>query len=145
MQSLVLLFGRAGGQSKLVYGMRGEDVPMMADLFDWTPPPGYPNAPGFKEPTTSRDAAEKIKPVAKTLRDQALAVLKVEWPDGLTADEIAGKLGRSELSIRPRISELRELRAIEPRTTKGVVDRRENKSSGMSAIVWVARRSYGEW
>lgn len=112
---------------------------MTPDLFDWTPPPGYPETPGFKEPTTSRDAAEKIKPVAKTLRDQALEALRVAWPGGLTADEIAGKLGRSELSIRPRISELREQRAIEPSTRRGV------NASGMTAIVWVARRSYGEW
>lgn len=117
---------------------------MTPDLFNWTPPPGYPEDPGFKEPTTSRDAAEKIKPVVKTLRHQALEALRVTWPAGLTADEIAARLGRSELSIRPRISELRELRAIEPRATKGIVDRRDN-SSGMSAIVWVARRSYGEW
>lgn len=116
----------------------------MIDLFDWTPPPGYPNAPGFKEPTTSRDAAEKIKPIAKTLRDQVLNALRVEWPGGLTADEVAAKLGRSEFSIRPRLSELLRLRAIDPHTTKGVVTRRDN-ASGMSAIVWVAKRSYGDW
>jgi len=117
---------------------------MTPDLFDWTPPPGYPDSPGFKEPTTSRDAAEKIKPIARTLRDQVLGILQVEWPAGLTADEVAAKMGRKEFSIRPRLSELRDLRAIEPRTTKGVVDRRDN-TSGMSAIVWVARRSYGDW
>lgn len=110
---------------------------MMSDLFDWKPKPGYPSQPGWKEPTTSRDAAEKIKPIAKTLRDQALEALRVSWPGGLTADEIAAKLGRSELSIRPRISELRELRAIEPSTRRGT------NASGMTAIVWVAR--HGEW
>lgn len=117
---------------------------MMSDLFDWKPKPGYPSQPGWKEPTTSRDAAEKIKPIARTLRDQVLQTLRVVWPEGLTADEVAAKMGRKEFSIRPRLSELRELRAIEPRTTKSVVDRRNN-SSGMSAIVWVARRSHGEW
>lgn len=117
---------------------------MSHDLFNWTPPPGYPEEPGFKEPTTSRDAAEKIKPVVKTLRDQAIEALRLAWPGGLTADEIAAKLGRREFSIRPRLSELVKLRAIEPRTSKGVVERRGN-ISGMSAIVWVARRSYGEW
>lgn len=112
---------------------------MMADLFDWTPPEKYPHVAGWKDPTTSRDAAEKIKPVVKTLRDQALGALRLAWPTGLTADQIAAKLGRSELSIRPRISELRELRAIEPSTGRGT------NASGMSAIIWVARRSYGEW
>ncbi len=109
------------------------------DLFDWTPPPGYPESPGSKEPTTSRDAAEKIKPIAKTLRDQVLAALRIAWPSGLTADEAAAKLSRHELSIRPRLSELRKMGAIEATTV-----RRQN-ASGMSAIVWVAKRSYGDW
>jgi DNA-directed RNA polymerase specialized sigma24 family protein len=116
----------------------------MIDLFDWTPEPGYPHAAGWKEPTTSRDAATKVAPLAKTLRDQVLVTLRVVWPEGLTADEVAEKMGRREISVRPRLTELRHLRAIEPRTTKGVVDRRNNPS-GMSAIVWVARRAYGDW
>ncbi len=116
----------------------------MPDLFDWTPPPGYPNAPGFKEPTTSRDAAEKVAPVARTLRDQVLVVLRTEWPHGLTSDEVAAKLKRRDVAIRPRLSELRELRAIEPRVVAGVPERRANES-GLLVNVWVARRSYGDW
>lgn len=107
------------------------------DLFDWAPPPGYPSAPGHKEPTTSRDAAEKVRPAAKTLRDQALGALLDAWPAGLTADQVAARLGRSELSIRPRITELRAQGAIEPST------RRAANASGMTAIVWVARRHRG--
>lgn len=117
---------------------------MMNDLFGWKPTPGYPARPGFKEPTTSRDAAEKVAPVAKTLRDQVLVALRAAWPEGLTADEVAAKLGKREFSIRPRLSELLKVRAIEPRATKGIVERRNN-TSGMSAIVWVAKRSYGTW
>lgn len=117
---------------------------MTPDLFDWSPPAGYPSEPGFKDPTTSRDAAEKVKPIAKTLRDMVLEVLRIEWPGGLTADEVAVKLNKREFSIRPRLSELLKVRAIEPRTIKGVVERRDN-TSGMSAIVWVAKRSFGEW
>lgn len=111
----------------------------MSDLFDWTPPPGYPERPGWKEPTTSRDAAEKVEPIVATLRDQVLSAMRIAWPSGLTADEAAAKLGRSEFSIRPRLSELRKMEAIEPTTA-----RRPN-ASGMSAIVWVARRSHGDW
>lgn len=117
---------------------------MTPDLFDWTPPPGYPDAPGFKEATTSRDAAEKIAPIARTLRDQALQILRTAWPAGMTADEVAARMGKTEFSIRPRITELSKLRAIEKCNNKGAVLRRDN-SSGMSATVWVARRSYGEW
>lgn len=110
---------------------------MIPDLFDST-------LPGFKEPTTSRDAAERVAPIAKTLRAQVLAALRVEWPNGMTADEVAAKLGRREFSIRPRLSELLAMRAIQPLTIKGIVQRRDNVS-GMSAIVWVAKRSYGDW
>jgi hypothetical protein len=117
---------------------------MVTDLFDWTPPSRYPETPGFKEGTTSREAARKIKPRAQSLRDQVLITLRTAWPGGLTADEVATKVGKKEFSIRPRLSELRSLRAIEPRTTKGVVDHRPNES-GVAAIVWVAKRSFGEW
>jgi hypothetical protein len=117
---------------------------MSADLFNWKPPAGYPARPGFKEATTSRDAAEKVVPIAKGLRDNVLVVLRAVWPEGLTADEVAAKVHKKEFSIRPRLSELRAMRAIEPRTVKGVVERRPNESAS-DAIVWVAKRSYGEW
>lgn len=116
----------------------------MSDLFDWTPPPKYPEFPGSKTNGTSREAAVKMAPIAKTLRDQVLLTLRVRWPQGLTPDEIAAAMGKSVLSIRPRVTELHKLRAIEPRTVKGVVERRKNEST-MSAVVYVAKRSYGEW
>lgn len=111
----------------------------MSDLFDWTPPPKYPEHPGSKENTTSREAATKMAPIARTLRDQVLVTLRTAWPGGLTADEVATKCGKREFSIRPRLSELHKMRAIEPTTV-----RRQNVS-GMSATVWVAKRSFGEW
>lgn len=115
------------------------------DLFNWADQVlSYPRSPGFKERTTSRDAARKIAPRAQTLRDQVLITLRVAWPGGLTADEVARKVGKREFSIRPRLSELRNMRAIEPRATKGVVERRPNES-GVDAIVWVAKRSFGVW
>lgn len=114
----------------------------MTDLFDWTPL--YPSQPGYKEPTTSKAAARKMRPRAQSLREQVLITLRTTWPQGLTADEVATKVGKKEFSIRPRLSELRALRAIEPRTSKGEVETRPNES-GSDAIVWVAKRSYGEW
>lgn len=111
----------------------------MDDLFNWTPAPGYPISPGWKEPTTSREAAVKVAPVAKTHRDQALLALRMAWPAGLTADEVAAKLGRRELAIRPRISELKDMGAIQNSN-----QRRKNQN-GMSAIIWVAVRAHGEW
>lgn len=112
----------------------------MIDLFDWTPPPGYPRAPGFKEPTTSRDAAERIGPAAKSLRDHVLVVLRAAWPAGLTADEVAARMGKSVLSVRPRLSELRTAGQIFPALLPGARPLRRPNESGAGATVWVCRR-----
>lgn len=114
---------------------------MNNDLFDWTPPVGYPAQPGFKERTTSREAARKIAPRAQSLRDQVLITLRVAWPGGLTADEAARKIGKSEFSVRPRLSELRAAGEIMPAKLEGGTRplRRPN-ASGIDAIVWVCRR-----
>lgn len=113
----------------------------MIDLFDWTPPPGYPSTPGFKEPTTSRDAAERIAPEAKTLRDNAMKVLRAAWPAGLTAHEIAARMGRSIMAVAPRLSELRKTGDVMPAMQEGgAKPQRRSNESGCSAIVWVCRR-----
>lgn len=115
----------------------------MTDLFDWTPPAKYPDRPGWKEPTTSRDAAERVEPTAKVRRDEVLAVYRAAWPAGMTADEVAAKLGRSVLSVRPRVSELRKKGDVmpvmaEPRPSTKPLTRKNE--SGASAIVWTSRR-----
>lgn len=109
-------------------------TPKHPDLFEFTPPATYPEVPGCKEPTTSREAARKIAGRAPSLRDQVRTTLEVAWPGGLTADEVAGKMGKREFSIRPRLSELREMGEIMPTAA-----RRKNES-GVDAIVWVVRR-----
>ena len=95
----------------------------MTDLFR------YPDAPGAQDRDTSQAAADFIAPTAPQLRARALAV--VERSNGLTADEVAGRLGLSILSIRPRLTELSRLGKV--RDGGG---RRRNKS-GRNAIVWV--------
>lgn len=95
----------------------------MTDLFR------YPSTPGAQDRDTSRAAADEIAPTAPQLRARALAV--VERSNGLTADEVAGRLGLSILSIRPRLTELAHLGKV--RDGGG---RRKNKS-GRKAIVWV--------
>lgn len=87
----------------------------------------YPDFPGYKEHTTSKQAAIEVAGRAGTLRKLCLNCLK-ERP--FTADEIAGILGESVLSIRPRISELR---------TKGLIEKTKERrlnASGKQAIVW---------
>lgn len=72
---------------------------MSYDLFS------YPRAPGFKERTTSREAAQAMTD-AEALREQAFAVIRDAGAGGLTADEVATILERTVLSTRPRLSEL---------------------------------------
>ncbi len=90
----------------------------------------YPTVPGYKRSGTSQDAATDMESEAGTLRRLSLEILK---RGAATADEVADALGRSILSIRPRISEL---------VRKGLVtetgQRRTNRS-GKSAMVWTAK------
>lgn len=77
----------------------------------------YPDAPGFKvrgfpEPSTSQDAAIAMVEKAPRLRVMILSAM-VSTTCDWTADEMAAFLGLSVLSIRPRFTELQELRRIE--------------------------------
>jgi hypothetical protein len=89
----------------------------------------YPHQPGAQDRDTSQDAAAATARTAPILRAAALAVL--EKSNGLTADEVAGRLGMSILSIRPRLTELSRLGKV-----RDGGERRRN-ASGKSAIVWV--------
>ena len=91
------------------------------DLFD------YPASPGFKEDTTSREAAASMADAAPKLRDKCKRALSL---GPATADEVAGRLGLSILAVRPRITELHRLGAIQP-----TGERRAN-DSGRQAKVW---------
>jgi predicted ArsR family transcriptional regulator len=77
----------------------------------------------------SNAAGDRLRPKSPTLRELALVVLK-RHPAGLTADEIAERLGKSVLTIRPRVTELGAAGAI---TDTGA--RRVN-ASGATATVW---------
>jgi hypothetical protein len=94
----------------------------------------YPKTPGFKGPETSRMAAEAIAPTAAGLRAAVLAEYH-KAPAGLTADEVAARLGMDILAIRPRCSELVTMCELE-RT--GL--RRPN-ASGKQATVWRGSRN----
>ena len=87
----------------------------------------YPAVPGFKKRDTAIAAAAEIAPKAENLKRQVWIALN-DAPG--TADEIAARLNRSILSIRPRLSELAALSLINDTGT-----RREN-ASGKRAIVW---------
>lgn len=96
------------------------------DLFEHRA--AYPNAPGYKEATTSKAAAESIADAAPRLALMCLGTLHYHGP--LTADEIATKCDKSVLTIRPRITELAQQGKIEP-----TGELRKNES-GRRAKVW---------
>lgn len=91
----------------------------------------YPQAAGYKEPgATSQQAAEATVPRAQLLRLKVLDQLRRQ---PATADEVAERLDESILSVRPRLSELRAQKLIEPSG-----NRRKNRS-GASAAEWRLR------
>lgn len=92
----------------------------------------YPLSPGFKVSGTSEDAARSMRPRTKHLRELALQMI-ARHAGGLTADEVAEALGESILTVRPRISELKELGQIREKK-----DERRKNASGRKASVWVA-------
>lgn len=89
--------------------------------------PTYPETPGSKVSGPSTLAAWSAGRNCRKLRDDVLAALAAE---SMTADECAARLGKSILSVRPRLSELRTMGLIADTGT-----RRKNES-GMSATVW---------
>jgi hypothetical protein len=99
------------------------------DLFN------YPRAPGFKERTTSRDAARAAAPGAAILRERVYAAFAGAGSRGLTADEAAAIVGRDWRSVRPRVTEL--AKADPPRIVP-TGERRRNDTD-QSAKVWRTR------
>lgn len=97
----------------------------MTSLFEYAA--SYPVNPGWKDPDTSRSAAESMKPTAAYLRSKCLKALE---KGQMSADECAVDVGESILSIRPRFSELLHLGHI---VDSGL--RRQN-DSGRLAKVW---------
>jgi len=86
----------------------------------------YPDAAGWKEPTTSQAAAATVD--ASHLRAVVRECLAMHG--AMTADECAARLALSVLTIRPRFSELRAKGEI---ADTGV---RHFNRSGKRAIVW---------
>jgi len=81
---------------------------------------------------TQHEAHEAAKETAALLRSRALAAIR-QRPYGLTADQVAAVLGKSVLSIRPRITELKQDGEI---VDSG--ERRANASGRRAAVFVVA-------
>lgn len=102
----------------------------MTDLFTWRET--YPKHAGWKDSTTSRDAAIAIEKTgrAATLREDVLAYFRTGRD--ATADEVAEALKESPLSVRPRVAELKASGLL---IETGI---RRKSSTGRSSHVWKA-------
>lgn len=93
----------------------------------------YPDAPGHRNVDTSIAAATALAPKLGRLQRMAETAIRNAGQYGLTADELAARLGMDRWSIQPRTSELRR---------KGLIRdsglRRPN-ATGKQAIVWMAK------
>ena len=89
----------------------------------------YPLSPGYQAEETSLQAAIDIEPRAGKLKELVLGVL-ANADEPMTADAIARALGEHPLSIRPRVSELRNTGKVIKADTKGSSD------FGKRAIRW---------
>jgi len=98
---------------------------------------GYPRRAGFKERTTSRDAAHRIDAKGRERKLRAAVLAWYQAGNTGTADEVADALNESVLSVRPRVAQLHKLDDLEP-----TGERRRN-ASGASAHVWRATRRAG--
>jgi len=90
---------------------------------------GYPNAPGYKVPGPSKEAATAVAPSDHQGRAMCLEQIKKR---PMASDEVADALGLSVLYVRPRVSQLH---------TKGKIrdsGKRYTNRSGKPATVWEA-------
>ena len=99
------------------------------DLFQYAD--AYPKRAGFKEGTTSREAANAVEATGRAarLRDDVLNYFKAGRQ--ATADEVAEALSENVLSVRPRVAELKASGLI---VETGA---RRKSSTGRSSHVWM--------
>lgn len=77
---------------------------MSEPLFpEFTTPPQYPHAAGFKKRATSKAAAAAITPLIGSLKERILAALRA---GAMTPEELAPLVGATVHSTRSRCSEL---------------------------------------
>src|SRR5882724_1407718 len=91
---------------------------------------GYPASPGWREPTTSREGAERVARCADVIRARVLTLLAA-IPAGLSVHEIAARMRLPVSSVAPRISQLRNDSRIKRS------GRRRRNASGSTAHIWV--------
>lgn len=81
----------------------------MQDEFDFDK---YPNVAGHRGVRTSIQSAEEINPYISRIKKMIAIELESVFPDGLTGTELALKLKKNILTIRPRTTEMKLLGII---------------------------------
>lgn len=88
--------------------------------------------PGHRGIDTSVEAARALRDRLGPLQTRARAAIRDAGPAGLTADELAARLGLPRATIQPRTTELKR---------RGLIadsGQRRRNASGRRAIVWIA-------
>lgn len=95
--------------------------------------PSHPGSRGLTEATreTSREAADKIAPLAKTQSEKVLAELLDAFPEGRSSEQIAAATGIRVHSVRSRISGLFACGKV-------LTNQRAKNGDGNSVVVWRA-------
>ena len=101
------------------------------DLFGFSPPPEYPDAPGHRGVATSIAAADDVAPKLGRLQRVAEHAIRDAGYYGATADELAANLNVERWTIQPRTTELKLKGLI---LDSGI---RRRNCTGKLAIVWV--------
>ena len=96
----------------------------------------YPDAPGYSNPTTSKDAAESMKPKASALRLRILAELQVRGSFGATCDELEQAMNLPHQTVSARLREMALKGAI------GDSGQKRATRSGRAAIIWHAKEGW---
>jgi hypothetical protein len=91
----------------------------------------YPDTPGHRKVQTSIVAAEALAPKLARLQSLVRSAIADAGENGLTANEVAVRLGMERWVLRPRTSELRRKGAIRDS------GKRRPNVTGKQAIVWV--------
>lgn len=86
---------------------------------------------GYQKRGTSYAAAVSNKSAKLTLRDQVYNLL-LDADRPLSADQVADQLGRSFISVRPRVTELSNAQLIRDSGERG------KTQWGKSCILWIA-------
>ena len=93
----------------------------------------YPNVAGHRNVRTSIQSAEEINPYISRIKKMIAIELESVFPDGLTGTELALRLKKNILTIRPRTTEMKLLGIIMD------TEKTKKNDAGKSEIIYKLR------